>query len=68
MHDVHAKIEKLERNLDDAQSVLGKAERVLTVADEAHERSHHLVTRVAFALVVGAAVFVALATLRRRSP
>jgi hypothetical protein len=68
MHDVHAEIEKLERTVDAAQSVLGQAERVLTVADEAHERSHRLVTRVAFVLAVGAAVIVALATLRRRSP
>jgi hypothetical protein len=68
MNDVHAKIEELEGTVDAAQAALGKVDRVLTVADEAHERSRHLVARVGFLLAVGAAVVVGLAVLRRRSP
>ena len=39
MHDVYAKIEELEGTVEAAEKALGKAERVLTVADEMHERS-----------------------------
>ncbi len=66
MHDAHAKVEELEGTIETAQSVLGKAERVLTAADEVHERSRHLVARVAVVLAVGATVLAGLALLRRR--
>lgn len=68
MHDVHAKIEELEGTVQAAQSVLGKAERALTVADEVHDRSRHLIARVVLVLGVGATVVAGLALLRRRSP
>jgi hypothetical protein len=40
---------------------------VLSAADEVHERSRHLVARVAVVLAVGATVLAGLALLRRRS-
>ena len=68
MNDVHAKIEGLEGTVEAAQSALGKVDRVLTVADEAHDRSRHLAARIGLLLALGAAVVVGLAVLRRRSP
>jgi hypothetical protein len=68
MHDVHAKVEELEGTVEAAQKALGKAERVLTVADEVHERSRHLVARVLLVFGIGAMVVAGLALLRRRSP
>ena len=68
MHDVYAKIEDLEGTVEAAQKALGKAERVLTVADEMHERSRHLVARVVLVLGIGAIIGAGLALLRRRSP
>jgi hypothetical protein len=67
MNDLHAKIEKLEGTVDAAQSALGKVERVLSVADKAHERSRWFVAGVALLLAVGAAVVVGLPVFRRRS-
>ena len=70
MNDVHAKIEGLEGTVEAAESALGKVDRVLTVADEAHDRSRdHLAgARIGLLLALGAAVVVGLAVLRRRSP
>jgi hypothetical protein len=68
MHDVHAKIEDLEGTVEAAQKALGKAERVLMVADEMHERSRHLLARVVLVVGIGAMVVGGLALLRRRSP
>ncbi len=68
MHDVYAKIEELEGTVESAQKALGKAERVLTVADEMHERSRHLAARVVLVLGIGAITVAGLALLRRRSP
>jgi hypothetical protein len=68
VNDVHTKIEGLEGTVDAAQSALGKVERVLTVADEAHDRSHRFAARLGLLLALGAAVVVGLAVLRRRSP
>ncbi len=42
IRDVHSRIEELEGTVDTAQSVLAKAERVLSVADEVQERSRLL--------------------------
>jgi hypothetical protein len=66
VRDAHAKMEELEGTIETAQSVLGKAERALTVADEVHERSR-LVARVAVVLAAAATVLAGLALLRRRS-
>ena len=68
MQDVHARIEELEGTVETAQSVLAKADRVLSVADELQQRSRHLMTAAVVILAVGATAVVGLALLHRRSP
>ncbi len=68
MRDVHDKIETLEGTVEAAQSVLDKADRVLTIADEAQQRSRHVMARILLVLSAAAVVVVGLAVFRRRSP
>jgi hypothetical protein len=67
---VSERIEHFDASVESAQSVLDHAQRALNAIEAAQEHAEHAVTalrRTALVVMVGSAVLVGLALLRRRA-